>query len=184
MKHWTIKRRWMLAFMLGVISLSGCGSNDVQDSSWDEVEQAETATIPSSFDGDLSVRFGDDGQAFALHMEDNPTANAIVGYVGTSQWRLPVYDWDDDIDYSVMEYYDIPDRYDIPASPERVHEVKAGEVYYSDPNRIVLFYQDATVDEEYVKIGSFDATTEFVQAVENNPVLEGWDNKIIQIALP
>lgn len=30
----------------------------------------------------------------------------------------------------------------------------------------------------------FDATEEFVTAVEENPVLEGWGNKIIQISQP
>lgn len=133
---------------------------------------------------ELSVRFGDDGEAFVMHLENNDTASAIAGYVGTSDWRLPIYDRDDDVDYSVMEYYDIPSRYEIPADPETVTEAKAGDVFYSDPNRIVLFYRDAEISEEYVKIGTFDATEEFVSAVENNPVLEGWGNKIIQIARP
>ena len=61
---------------------------------------------------------------------------------------------------------------------------KAGEVYYSDPNRIVLFYQDAEISGEYTKIGTFDATDAFVAAVEDNPVLEGWGNKIVQITQP
>jgi hypothetical protein len=57
-------------------------------------------------------------------------------------------------------------------------------VFYSDPNRIVLFYNDAEISAEYTKIGTFDATEEFVTAVEENPVLEGWGNKIIQISKP
>lgn len=61
---------------------------------------------------------------------------------------------------------------------------KSGDVYYSDPNLIVLFYQDAEISEEYTKIGTFDATDDFISAVENNPVLEGWGNKIIQISRP
>ena len=61
---------------------------------------------------------------------------------------------------------------------------KSGDVYYSDPNRIVLFYQDAEISEEYTKIGTFDATDDFISAVENNPVLEGWGNKITQISRP
>jgi hypothetical protein len=43
---------------------------------------------------------------------------------------------------------------------------KAGEVYYSDPNRIVLFYRDAEITGEYTRIGTFDATDDFVTAVE------------------
>ena len=60
--------------------------------------------------------------------------------------------------------------------------VHAGEVYYSDPNRIVLYYRDAEVSEEYTLIGAFDATEDFVTAVETNPVLDGWGNQIVIIS--
>lgn len=133
---------------------------------------------------ELEVRFGDSGEPFRMQMEDNETAAAIARYVGTSDWRLPIYERDDNADYDVMQYYDIPGRYEIPSDPETVTEEKAGEVYYSDPNRIVLFYHDAEITGEYTKIGTFDATEEFVNAVEENPVLEGWGNKIVQIARP
>lgn len=178
--------------------LAGCGNSEersaemaaqsqaVEDSASEnssaDSEGMETETAALSME--LEVRFGDSGEPFEMHMENNETAQAIVRYVGTSDWRLPIYDRDDDVDYSVMEYYDIPSRYEIPASPETVTEAKAGDVFYSDPNRIVLFYHDAEISEEYVKIGTFDATDEFISAVENNPVLEGWGNKIIQIAQP
>ncbi|MEI1253808.1 cyclophilin-like fold protein [Blautia sp. JLR.GB0024] len=178
--------------------LAGCGNSEersaemaaqsqaVEDSASEnssaDSEGMETETAALSME--LEVRFGDSGEPFEMHMENNETAQAIVRYVGTSDWRLPIYDRDDDVDYSVMEYYDIPSRYEIPASPKTVTEAKAGDVFYSDPNRIVLFYHDAEISEEYVKIGTFDATDEFISAVENNPVLEGWGNKIIQIAQP
>jgi len=55
-------------------------------------------------------------------------------------------------------------------------------VFYSDPNRIVLYYHDAEISEEYTKIGTFEATDEFISSVENNPVLEGWGNKIVRIS--
>lgn len=133
---------------------------------------------------ELEVRFGDDGEPFMMRLEENETAEAIARYVGTSDWRLPIYERDDDADYDVMQYYDVSSRYDIPSNPETVTSEKAGEVYYSDPNRIVLFYHDAEITGEYTKIGTFDATDEFVTAVEENPVLEGWGNKIVQIAQP
>lgn len=133
----------------------------------------------------LEVRFGDNGEPFMMTLLDNETAAAIARYVGTSDWRLPIYERDADADYSVLQYYDIPSRYDIPSDhPENVTEAKAGDVFYSDPNRIVLFYHDAEISAEYTKIGTFDATEEFVTAVEENPVLEGWGNKIIQISQP
>lgn len=133
---------------------------------------------------ELEVRFGDDGEPFMMQMEDNETAAAITRYVGTTDWRLPIYERDPDADYDVMQYYDISSRYDIPSNLETVTSEKAGEVYYSDPNRIVLFYHDAEITGEYTKIGTFDATDEFVTAVEENPVLEGWGNKIILISQP
>ena len=111
----------------------------------------------------LEVRFGDNGEAFMMTLLDNETAAAIARYVGTSDWRLPIYERDADADYSVLQYYDIPSRYEIPSDhPETVTEAKAGDVFYSDPNRIVLFYQDAEISAEYTKIGTFDATEEFI----------------------
>ena len=50
------------------------------------------------------------------------------------------------------------------------------------PNRIILFYGDAQVSGEYTPVGYFDNTDEFRSAVENNPVLEGWGNKIVRIS--
>lgn len=45
-----------------------------------------------------------------------------------------------------------------------------------------MFYHDAEISGEYTLVGKFDATDEFIQAVENNPVLEGWGNKIVIIS--
>ena len=81
-----------------------------------------------------------------------------------------------------MQYYDIPSRYEIPSNPERIASEAAGTVYYSEPNRIVLFFHEAEVPGEYTPVGYFDDTDEFVSAVENNPVLEGWGNKLVFIS--
>ncbi len=129
----------------------------------------------------LEVCFGNDGTPFTLHLYDNETAAAIARHVGTSDWRLPIYHYDDYDNWEVMQYYDIPSRYDIPSSPETITSEKAGEVYYSAPNRIVLFYGDAEVTNEYTKVGYFDFTEEFQSAVKDNPVLTGWGNKIVLI---
>lgn len=192
----------MSSFLLIAVMLSGCGQSDDQnkrstdrtadvsqetpvsddntgESVKDQAEKTEDAGEASGTE--LEVRFGDEGSPFMLQLNSNDTAAAIAKYVGTSDWRLPIYEEDEDADYDVMQYYDIPSSYDIPSAPEKVTSVKAGEVYYSDPNRIVLFYQDAEVSEEYTPVGHFDATDEFVEAVKNNPVLEGWGNKIVLI---
>lgn len=142
-----------------------------------EEEKAESAGTVS-----LEVRFGDDGDPFVMEMEDNATAAAIAGYVGTAQWRLPIYHYDDYENWEVMQYYDIPSRYEIPSGTGTVTSEKAGEVYYSEPNRIILFYQDGEIEGEYTKIGTIEDTEEFREAVEKNPVLEGWSNKIVRIS--
>ena len=174
------------------IAMKGCGSSsDRSESSSsgesDRVSSSQTASqssddddnIPSSNATELTVQFGDGGESFIMHLEDNSTAAAIAGYVGTTEWRLPVYSYDES---DVMEYYDVPSRYEIPDNSETVTEAHAGDVFYSDPNRIILYYHDAQINEEYTKIGTFDATEDFANAVENNPVLEGWGNQIIVIS--
>lgn len=89
--------------------------------------------------------------------------------------------YDDYENWEVMQYYDIPSRYEIPSGAVSVTSEKAGEVYYSEPNRIILFYGNADISGEYTKIGSIQDSEEFRSAVENNPVLEGWSNKIVRI---
>lgn len=131
---------------------------------------------------DLNVRFGDDGAPFALHLYDNETAAAIAGYVGTAAWRLPIYHYEGYDHWEVMQYYDIPSRYEIPSGARSVTSEKAGTVYYSEPNRIVLFFGDANVSSAYTPVGYIDYSQEFVEAVKNNPVLEGWGNKIVIIS--
>lgn len=172
---------------------AGTGNAGGEDSSGNRTDTEDAVSVENPSGGEqaaesgstqLEVRFGDNGEAFMMTLLDNETAAAIAGYVGTSDWRLPIYERDDDADYSVLQYYDIPSRYEIPSAPETVTEAKAGDVFYSDPNRIVLFYHDAEISSEYTKIGIFDATEEFVTAVEENPVLEGWGNKIILISQP
>lgn len=188
-----------VATMISIGLLAGCGQEEASDPgntpadtniSFDtdttvQGEDGETQAVQAGADvSELEVHFGDNGDAFMMRLEDNDTARAIAGYVGTSDWRLPIYERDDDADYSVLQYYDVPSRYEIPSEPQTVTEAKAGDVYYSDPNRIVLYYQDAEISEEYTKIGTFDATEEFVTAVAENPELEGWGNKIILISQP
>ena len=160
-------------------SSSSEDSNRVSSSQAASQSSEEDDNVPSSNATELTVQFGDSGDSFVMHLEDNSTAAAIAGYVGTTDWRLPVYSYDES---DVMEYYDIPSRYEIPDNSETVTEAHAGDVFYSDPNRIVLYYHDAEINEQYTRIGTFDATEEFVDAVENNPVLEGWGNQIVVIS--
>lgn len=165
----------------GNSSSSSSSDNTSSEASADSgSESGNSSSIVSATE--LEVCFGDDGAPFTLHLYDNDTAKAIARHVGTADWRLPIYHYDDYENWEVMQYYDIPSRYEIPSNPEAVTSEKAGEVYYSEPNRIILFYGDANVSSEYTKVGYFDFTEEFKQAVVNNPVLEGWGNKIVLIS--
>lgn len=162
----------------------GNGNSDDTDFSTDsdldsDIDEESETDINAA---ELTVSFGDSGDSFILHLYDNDTARAIASHVGTAEWRLPIYHYDDYENWEVMQYYDIPSRYEIPSAPETITEEAAGTVYYSEPNRILLFYGDAEVSGEYTPVGYFDNTDEFRSAVENNPVLEGWGNKIVRIS--
>ncbi len=152
------------------------GSSSTPSSSSTSTPESKPKTA-----GILQVRFGADGAPFTMYIYDNPTAAAIARHVGTARWQLPIYHFDDYENWEVMQYYDIPSRYEIPSNPERITSEKPGEVYYSEPNRIVLYFGDAKVSSEYTPVGYFEPTPEFISAVENNPVLEGWGNKIVII---
>lgn len=171
---------------LCILVLVGCSQTETDSPAPDSAPASRQESTPSIPEVEaatsLTVNFGDQGQPFILHLYDNDTAAAIARHVGTADWRLPIYHFDDYENWEVMQYYDIPSRYEIPSNPETVTTEKAGEVYYSEPNRIILFYGDGSVSAEYTPVGYFDATEDFIRAVEENPVLEGWGNKIVRIA--
>lgn len=150
--------------------------------SGDEAGEESAAPESDGEAGTLLVAFGDRNAPFTLHLYDNPTAAAIARHVGTASWQLPIYHYDDYEGWEVMQYYDIPSRYEIPDNAETITGEAAGTVYYSEPNRIVLFFHEAEVTGEYTPVGYFDYTEEFVKAVEENPVLEGWGNKLVFIS--
>lgn len=176
-----------ICLALCALMLAGCSQTESSSAPVNSTAESSTAATPervapSSTATALSVCFGDRNQPFTLHLYDNDTAAAIARHVGTADWQLPIYHYDDYENWEVMQYYDVPSRYEIPSNPETVTSEKAGEVYYSEPNRIILFYGDGEVSAEYTPVGYFDPTEEFVSAVENNPVLEGWGNKIVLIS--
>lgn len=139
----------------------------------------ETSASNTTLSGTtLTLRFGG-GEEFTINLYDNDTANKIAEYVGTASWNLPIYHFDDYDGWESFQYYDIPSRYDIPDGSQSVTSEKAGAVYYSHPNRIILFYQDADISTEYTPIGYIDFSQSLVDAVENNPVVEGWGNKMV-----
>lgn len=174
------KRICVLASAVLILFLAACsnGHNDESNSSSAGTSQPAGSSSAAS---QLTVRFGN-SDPFTLYLEENDTAAAIARHVGSADWRLPIYHFDDYEGWKVFQYYDIPSRYEIPSNAETVTAEKAGEVYYSEPNRIVLFYHDGEISGEYTLVGHFDVTENFTSAVENNPVLDGWGNKIVNIS--
>lgn len=140
------------------------------------VQSLETTTAPTSQTA-LSVRFGYDGEQFVMAVEDNATTKFLMQYLGTESLNLPIYH---DGEYEGYESYEIPSHYKIPADAKAVTSVKAGEVYYAD-NQIILYYEDMAVTGDYTKIGTIENTDGLKAAVEENPTLEGWGNKIISL---
>lgn len=175
---------FVLLSTLVALSLAACSGRN-QEAGASQPADAESSSLVVENKGaasELKVRFGDNTTSFILYLENNDTAAAIAHHVGSADWRLPIYHYDDYEGWEVFQYYDIPSRYEIPSNAETITSETAGQVYYSEPNRIVLFYQNGEISGEYTLVGHFDATEDFVSAVEDNPVLEGWGNKIINIS--
>lgn len=166
------------------IVATGCSQNEnmpvqtTAPTAADETAYGETENGQSS--EVLYVTF--DKKKFAMNMEDNDTAKAIIKHVGTADWNLPIYNFDNYENWELFQYYDIPNRYEIPDGSVTVTSEKGGDVYYSHPNRIILFYHDAEIEGEYTKIGTIAYTDDFVKAVEDNPTVPGWGNKIVTVS--
>ena len=168
----------LLVASLLVLSVAGCSGRSAGTEAQAETEAAAIQTENTVDSGQEGAQAG---APFILRLYDNDTAAEIARDVGEASWNLPIYHYDDFENHEVMQYYDIPGRYTIPSDPETITSERAGEVYYSEPNRMILFYHDAKVTGEYTKVGTIEGAGELSEAVENNPVLEGWSNKIVSI---
>lgn len=177
-----------LVMMLS-FAMVGCSNDDEQESSPINNNQSTSQNTTSTFGDDfttshipnITIQFGNEGSPFTMHFENNDTALTIARNIGADGRNLPIYDYDNFENYEVMQYYDIPSSYSIPALAQTINQQKAGEVYYMAPNRVVLFYQDANIPGEYTKIGTIEEAEKLKSAIENNPVQEGWGNKLILI---
>lgn len=187
------KKKIVILMLVALLALSftGCASkkeaaklNTVNSSNSNKTNESNTKAGDNTSKElpNLKVTFGKSGNGFTLKTYNNATTAEIVRYVGEADWNLPIYHFDDFENYKVMQYYDIPGRYKITSNPETITSEKAGEVYYSTPNRIILFYQDAQVKGEFTKVGYIENIQGLKEAVENNPVVEGWGNKIVSIS--
>ena len=129
----------------------------------------------------MTMQFGYDGPIYTVELEDNDTAVTLADYAARGEYNLPIYTYEDYENEDVLQFYDIPSRYEIPDDAQHYTEEKAGELYYSYPNRVILFYQDAQIEGDYTKIGTLTSTEGLVDAVRNNEPLEDWNCLVIPV---
>lgn len=129
----------------------------------------------------MTMQFGYDGPIYTVELEDNDTAATLADYAARGEYNLPIYTYENYENEEVLQFYDIPSRYQIPDEPQHYTEEKAGELYYSYPNRVILFYQDAQIEGDYTKIGTLTTTEGLVDAVRDNEPLEYWDCLVIPV---
>ncbi len=193
-----MKKLITIVSVLSLIALTGCAnssdSNSVSDKnstgyeyhtneSVSEESAQPTVTADGEMLSDVYVAFGADGKKFALHPYNNETAAELIRNIGSSGKNLPIYDYKGYEGDDVFQYYDIPSRFEIPSAPEHITSEKSGEVYYSAPNRIMLFFGDAQIEGDFTKVGYIDDSEDFRDAVRNNPEVEGWGNLIVAVSL-
>lgn len=145
------------------------GSDAQEVPSMDEMPQVE-------------VRFGTSGTPFLFAPEKNETSLYLVRNITSSGRNLPIYSYEGYEGDDVMQYYDVPSRFDVPSEPSRVTSEKAGEVYLSAPNRVMLFFEDAQMEGEFTYLGRIEDTTGLANAVRDNPTVPGYSNKIIAVS--
>lgn len=133
----------------------------------------------------LAIRFGEtkDRPVYEIQLEDNEVSLAFVRVLRARAQTIPIYVFDGSENTDVLQYYDIPASYNIPdGEPVTVESELAGEVYYSAPSRIMIFYKDSQIQGEYVKVGSVIHTEGLEEAVESNP-LDSWKNKRVIVSI-
>lgn len=150
--------------------------DEAQTEDGDSEENASANGMPG-----MTMQFGYDGPIYTVELEDNDTAATLVDYASRGEYNLPIYTYEDYENEEVLQFYDIPSRYEIPDEAEHYTEEKAGELYYSYPNRVILFYQDAQIEGDYTKIGTLTTTEGLVEAVTENEPLRDWNCLVIPV---
>lgn len=148
---------------------------------------AEEPAVPAATEAPAEiatcqVQFGDESDVYTVHLLDNDTAVALYRAIPENGLNLPIYTFDGYEGWEVMTFYDIPSRFDIPSEPVRYETQQSGQLYYSAPNRLMLFYGDAEMPGDYVLVGYIEDSEEFRADVANNQPLEFWGNKLIMVS--
>lgn len=158
-------------------------ADEAEEASDGTVAETQSASAESSANGmpGMTMQFGYDGPIYTVELEDNDTAATLADYAARGEYNLPIYTYEDYENEDILQFYDIPSRYEIPDDAQHYTEEKAGELYYSYPNRVILFYQDAQIEGDYTKIGTLTSTEGLVDAVRNNEPLENWNCLVIPV---
>lgn len=129
----------------------------------------------------MTMQFGYDGPIYTVELENNDTAATLADFAARGEYNLPIYTYENYENEDVLQFYDIPSRYEIPDEAQHYTKEKAGELYYSYPNRVILFYQDVKFEGDYTKIGTLTTTEELVDAVRDNEPLRGGNCLVILV---
>lgn len=165
------------------------GMNGSTDSST-TVENVSTSSDANGAYSDIldelmrvSVQFeGGSDEVFVAHLYDNDTTVELARNIGSDGKRLPIYNYDGFEECEEIIYYDIPSYHDIPDSDTvTVTSVKAGEIYYSHPNRVILYLVDMEVEAEYVPVGYIESPENAQSAYLAGNVLDYWDCKVVPV---
>lgn len=176
----------MLFSNIGCANATNQTVNQMTNQTLAKVESSSVNTTEISnekFSGKtLNVKLGYSGKSYILELFENQTADDIYNHVSLATWNLPIYEFSGYENADKFQYYDIPSRYKVTSNPESIVEEKTGDIYYSEPNRMIMFFRDANIPVNYTKVGKIKIDEEFTKNVENNPELSGWGNKMIIIS--
>ena len=159
----------------------GTSNNIVSSITTETTQVAKTGN--ETFSGKtLNVKLGYDGKTYVLELFNNQTAEDIYNHVSLATWNLPIYEFSGYDNADKYQYYDIPSRYKVTSNPESINIEQVGDVYYSEPNRMIMFFRNAEIPVNYTKVGKIKIDNDFTKNVEENPTLQGWGNKMIIIS--
>lgn len=157
-------------------------SNNIVSSIATETTQIAKTDYETFSGKTLNVKLGYDGKTYVLELFNNQTAEDIYNHVSLATWNLPIYEFSGYDNADKYQYYDIPSRYKVTSNPESINIEQVGDVYYSEPNRMIMFFRNAEIPVNYTKVGKIKIDNDFTKNVEENPTLQGWGNKMIIIS--
>ena len=128
--------------------------------------EPEETTQPDSAIPDVHVRFGT--TEFDVVLYDSATKELLMSQLSPSEMMLPTsYDMD-----NVCKYYDIPSRYlsYMGIVTEEITEVQAGDLLINEDGRLFLYYEDAEISGDYMRVGYVTDMTGITEALGDGSI--------------